>query len=300
MIEKPDTYFTTDHLLARLHARGLKVTRNMLGQDVKSGYLPPLIKDPRGRRGIGRFWPPFAVERAIYLYRLRRRGVTGNLLRVLLFLRDGWGWAQVRPICEQGVRKVLAAQASPVRRHLRTVTPASLDFIIEDAAESVLQSDELARFIWGMNFFGQPLPGGSLQPFFSAFRSIYGQDLSPDVESEAERRIRASGLNNAQLFTIIQSADAAQVERARYSFHLFLRWLRQRQHAVLLASGEHGGSSNPLTLFGRSRGELQEMGRSLPGRPTPAQLLASFFTLSLIESGLEGEERTETADEIRE
>lgn len=300
MIEKPDTYLTTDHLLARLHARGLEVTRNMLGQDVKAGYLPPLIKDPRGRRGIGRFWPPFAVERAIYLYRLRRRGVTGNLLCVLLFLRDGWGWAQVRPICETGVRKIQAVQTSPVRRHLRTVTPASLDFIVEDASEGVFQSNELARFMWGMSFFGEPLSGGSLQPFFSAFRSVYGHDLSPDVDLEAERLIRASGLNNAQLLTIIQSADAAQVERARCHFHLFLRWLRRQQHAVLLASGEHAGSSNPLTLFGRSRGELQEMGRSLPGRITPAQMLASFFALSLIESGLEGEKRTETADAIRE
>lgn len=275
---------TTNELLRRLHARGLEVTSNMLGQDVKAGYLPPLEMEPRGfSAGIGRLWPPFSAERAVYLYRLRRRGAQGDLLRVLLFLRDGWGWEQVRPICERGMQKVLVAQTAPVRRHLRTVTPRNLSFITEDAAEGLFQSNTLPAFVWGMNFFGEPLPGRSLQPFFAAFRTAYGHDVPESVDLEAEQLVRDSGLSNERLMATIHSADVEQVERARQRFGQLLRWLRSLQHALLINSGKPGNSSNPLTLCGRSKVELQEMGRSLPGRITPAQMLASFFALSLIE-----------------
>lgn len=275
---------TTNELLRRLHARGLEVTRNMLGQDVQAGYLPSLLMDPRGRGGIGRFWSPFAAERAVYLYRLRRRGVQGDLLRVLLFLRDGWGWEGVRPICERGMQKVLAAQTSPVRKHLRTVTPESLSFITEDAAEGMFQSNVLARFVWGMNFFGQPSLGGSLQPFLAVFRTVYDLDVPESVDLEAEQLVRDSGLSNERLMATIQSADAEQVERARLRFGHLLRWFRSLQQAFLTNSGERGFSSNPLTLCGKSKVELQEMGRSLPGRITPSQMLASVFALCLIET----------------
>ncbi len=275
---------TTNELLRRLHSRGLEVTSNMLGQDVKAGYLPPLEMEPRGfSAGIGRLWPPFAAERAVYLYRLRRRGAQGDLLRVLLFLRDGWGWEQVRPICERGMQKVLAAQTAPVRKHVRTVTPDNLSFVSEDAAEGIFESDALARFVWGMNFFGQPLAGGSLQPFLAAFRTVYGHHLPERVDLEAEQLVRNSGLSNERLMATIRSADVEQVEQARLRFGYLLRWLRSLQHAPLINSGKQGNSSNPLTLCGRSKIELQEMGRSLPGRITPAQMLASFFALSLIE-----------------
>jgi hypothetical protein len=281
MLDRPG--ITTDELLRRLHSRGLEVTRNMLGQDVKAGYLPLLVMEPRGREGIGRFWLPFAAERAVYLYRLRRRGVQGDLLRVLLFLRDGWGWEQVRPICERGLQKVLAAQAAPVRQHLRTVTPKNLSFTLDDAAAGLFQSNALPAFIWGMNFFGEPLPGGSLQPLFAAFRNVYDSDVPESAALEAERVVRDSGLTNERLLATIQAADAVQADRAWQRFQDLLRWIRSLQHAVLIDRGAKGFSSNPLTLCGRSRVELQEMGRSLPGRITPAQMLASFFALCLIE-----------------
>jgi hypothetical protein len=181
------------------------------------------------------------------------------------------------------MQKVLAAQTAPVRRHLRTVTRENLSFITEDAAEGVFQSNALARFVWGMNFFGQPLAGGSLQPFLAAFRMVYGHDVPESVDLEVEQLVRDSGLSNERLMATIQSADAEQVERARLRFGHLLRWLRSLQRVLLINTGEHGYSSNPLTLCGRSKVELQEMGRSLPGRITPAQMLASFFALSLIE-----------------
>lgn len=292
MITQRDASLTTNEVLARLHARGLQVTRNMLGQDVKAQYLPPLTMDPRGPRGIRRLWSPDAVERAIYLYRLRRRGVRGSLLRMLLFLRDGWGWEDVRPICETGFRKVIQVQKSPIARRLRSPTPESVDFVIGDAIDDgTVRSKELARFSWGIGMFGSPLDGGSLQPLLTAFQAAYSVTISEATGEAAEHHIRDLGLTYEGMVGIVRDADGAQAERARGRFWMMMRWFRRLQQARLQADGERGFSSNPLTFFGRSREELQEMCRSLPGRPTPAQLLGGWFALSLVE--LPGEERVD-------
>jgi hypothetical protein len=289
MNEERDAYLTTDQVLARLQARGLEVTRNMLGQDVKARYLPPLTMEPRGPRGIGRFWSPFAVERAIYLYRLRRQGVAGSLLRVLLFLRDGWGWEDVRPICVTGLRKVIQVQQSPIIRRLRSPTPGSVDFVIQDIVEdAAIHSEELARFLWGIGMFGSPLRGGSLQPLLDAFQTVYGTHVPYEACEEAERHIWSLGLTYERIVELVSTAEVEQAERARERFWETIAWLRRLQHSLLLAEGERGFSSNPLTLFGQSREAVQELCRSLPGRPTPAQLLGAWLALSLVE--LPGEE----------
>ncbi|MDP9470031.1 MAG: hypothetical protein M3Q71_05100 [Chloroflexota bacterium] len=284
MQPRPDAGITTTQFLARLQARGLAVTANMLAQDVKAGYLPSPAMQPRGRRsGIGRLWSAAASERGVYLYRLRRRGVTGDLLRVLLFLHDGWGWERVRPVCEAGLRKVLHTQASPVKRRLRTMTPTNLDFLIGEVTEGVVQSEEFARFAWGTGFFGAALPGGSLQPFLDSFQTVYGLSVPEGTSEEAERRIQELGLTYERFLTLVRTADDAQAERARQRFWLTMGWFRRLQQVRLMADGERSYSSNPLTFFGRSRKEVQAMGRSLPGRPTPAQLLGAWFALSLVE-----------------
>lgn len=297
MNEQRNASLITDQVLARLHARGLAVTRNMLGQDVKARYLPPLAMDPRGPRGIGRLWSPLAVERAIYLYRLRRRGVTGTLLRMFLFLRDGWGWEEVRPICETGLRKTIQVQKSPVTRRLRTPTPESVEFVLgEVIEEGTVRSEELARFTWGMGMFGAPLAGGSLLPLLNAFGAAYRTSIPAALGEEAEQHIRNLGLTYEQMAALVGAADNARAERARQRFWMLMGSFRRLQWALLRAEGERGVSSNPLTLFGRSREEMQELSRSLPGRPTAAQLLGAWFALSLVDlPGEEGMEPKETS-----
>src|SRR5207249_3401949 len=95
----------------------------MLKLDVRDGYVQASQYKSRGRGGKLGLWESSAVLRAERLYRIRRLGPRGDLLRVLLFLRDGWGWERVREVCHEGLVKAVHAQASPVVRHLRGATP---------------------------------------------------------------------------------------------------------------------------------------------------------------------------------
>lgn len=174
---------TTLEMLERLDRYGLGVTANMLGQDVKAGYLPKLTPDPRGPgRGIGRSWEPWTLERAVYLYRLRRRGASGSVLRLLLFFRDGWGWESVKPVCLEGFRKLVEAEQIPLNRTTRVLNPRSVNSVLEDAAEKAdFKHEEVPRFSWGMGLFGKPLPGASLREGENAQR-----DSSRDNPSEPD------------------------------------------------------------------------------------------------------------------
>ncbi len=284
---RDEATITTDALLGRLGRRGLRVTRTMLAQDVRAGYLPPPTKAPRGpRRGIGRLWEPWAVRRAIYLYRLRRRGVQGDLLRVLLFFHDGRGWEAVRPVCLAGLAKLVRVQASPVARRLRRATPTNVDLFADEFAAGVFTSPAVARFVWGVGLFGRPLAGGSLLPFSEAFRTTLDADTSDEQDWAAERLVAASGLTWDRALATVEATDAAGADAARREFLAWVRWFRGLYHAYLQGHGHRGRSSNPLTLFGCPPEQLHALCRSLPGRPTPAQLLAVLLVPFLVLEGL--------------
>ncbi len=272
---------TTEEVLGCLQRRGLEVTRNMLGQDVKARYLPKLVMDPRGVDGIGRWWTPAAVEQAVYLYRLRRLGVQGPLLRVLLFLRDGWGWEDVQPVCVAALRKLMRVQGRKVTERLRAPNPTNLDFLADEFAEEEFRTAAHARFIWGTGFFGEPLPGGSLQGLFTDFRQVYGLPAAPEVDQMAEQLIASLGLSWEGALAAVEAADVATAEAARQAVLAMLRQLRRHQQRYQRQHGIRGRSTNPLTLFGCSREQLQQMLRALPGRITAAQLLASLLVIGL-------------------
>lgn len=287
MDARDEATITTDELLGRLGRRGLRVTRTMLAQDVRAGHLPPLTKAPRGpRQGIGRLWEPWAVRRALYLYRLRKRGTQGDLLRVLLFLHDGRGWDAVKPICLLGLTKLVRIQGRAVTGRLRHPTPTNLDFLAEEFAAGEFASSEVARFVWGLGFFGQPLPGGSLLPLFEALRSVLGVGYAGDEIEAGERMLARLGLSWEGALALVEAADAAQAAAARRQFLASVRHWRGVYQAYLQQHGHRGQSTNPLTLCGRPGGDLQAAFRSLPGRPTPAQLLAALLVPFLVLEGL--------------
>lgn len=274
---------TTKELVESLARRGLHVTENMLGQDVSAKYLPPLVMNPRGPRGgIGRSWTPWAVRRAVYLYRLRRRGVKGPLLRLLLFLEDGWGWESVKPICTEGLAKFVAIERSPLARRVRTLTPSAADFVLPDATEGVFVDEGVPRFTWGMGFFGQPLPGGSLQRLFGAFAAVYGEEVDPDDVAEIERVLSFSRLTWSHALSVIAEADSEAAEVGRQRFNDLRRRLRRLQWRYLQTHGQRDTSANPLSLCGTAPEELRSGLRSLPGKLTPAQCLGGSFSVVLV------------------
>lgn len=287
MDAKGEVTITSDELLGRLERRGLRVTRTMLAHDVRAGYLPAPSKAPRGpRRGIGRLWQPWAVRRAIYLYRLRRRGAQGDPLRVLLFLHDGWGWEAVKPICLAGLAKVVRIQGRAVTGRLRHPTPTNLNLLAEDFAEREFASPAVARFVWGMGFFGQPLPGSSLLPLFEALHAVLGVGYAGEEVEAGERMLARLGLSWEGALALVEATDAARADAARRQFRAAVRRWRGVYHAYLQQHGHRGRSTNPLTLCGQPSGELQAAARSLPGRPTPAQLLAALLVPFLVLDGL--------------
>src|SRR5262249_47481845 len=110
---------TTDKLLELLDKLGLNVTGEMLRQDTHDHYLPSPTR--RGRQKGD--WPDWAVSRAVRLYRLRKLGLRGQVLKVFLFYRDkngdGWGWNEIRPICAKALRMLIKLNKRHINKYLR-------------------------------------------------------------------------------------------------------------------------------------------------------------------------------------
>ncbi len=271
--------YSTDEVLLQLSAVGLKVSRNMLRQDVKAGYLPAPRRVSRGyRKGVGSLLEGWAARRAIYLYRLRRKGLQGSLLKVFLFLRDGWGWESIRPLCVTGLKKAVRAQKVPVRQHLRgQPTPESLEFLMEDLT-NVYQAIDLVKLVLGMGYFGSPLPGGTFQPLVEGIQKVYGVAFEPIGLAKMEQAYFDSGLTWDQIIQLVNNADDAQAEKARMIFKSFVSWLRCLQQDYYAKQGISHQSTNPLTSCGRSSKELADGFRAFPGaRLTTAQALAALI-----------------------
>jgi hypothetical protein len=93
---------TTGEVLKRLQGLGLDVTPTQLDNDTRDVFLPERshegVREGRGRSGQ---WEPWMVRRAEMLYRLRKikdpdgvPALSGDVLRIVLYLRDGWGWSK--------------------------------------------------------------------------------------------------------------------------------------------------------------------------------------------------------------
>src|SRR5262249_55170078 len=147
--------------------------------DIEDGFLPHPIWDRQNPKEEG-IWEEWAYRRAVYLYRLRKRGISGELLKVLLFYRDGWGWDDVQSICLAGVERMVRLNSIPVKTHLRKPKPKSVVFVEDDIWEDsslekrgFLPKKKLARYVWGVGFFGRSLAGGTTREFLNTIRPIF-------------------------------------------------------------------------------------------------------------------------------
>lgn len=287
----------TSEVLARLRRAGLPVKVNMLKKDTEDGYLPHLPREHVGRREA--LWEPWAVRRALYLYRLRHRlghrGIRGDLLRVLLFLRDGWGWDRVQPLCLKGARKVFGGQLRLVPRHLKAVTRKGLASAMDDIAPEAGLSLPAALFVYGLAVFGQPLEKASLEDvMLVTHHALQLGELNQDTVAameRAERLTAESGMSCEALLKAVEAADRDRADLARRMLLGQLRIYRQVLHSSAHRGGLQFRSTNLLAFLGAPTDAIERQLRAMYGRPTRAQLAAALlapfiFVTRLIDAGL--------------
>jgi hypothetical protein len=228
-----DADIETKDLVATLSAFG--VDENALKNDVRRHFLCPsnTVRAGDGRPRVG-YWSPAAVRRAYRLYELRSRGAKGEILRLLLFLEDGWGWQYVRRTCIEGVRRGIAASLSGLARYAGTGTPdpfaveaviahqhAALERTIGEDTGARPTSEPMTRFYLGMLRNGVPLEGGTAKSLVEPMNRLFFPEAS-DEEIATSSWIfdvlaTMLDLRLERVVALIEAADANQAERARRS-----------------------------------------------------------------------------------
>ncbi len=131
---------TTRNVLDRLERLGLPVTSTMIADDTAAHYLPERETAHLGRDGASGIWEPWMERRAERLYRLRaldrrtRCGPSGNVLRMFLFLEDGWGWEHIKKTCIEGYRILVRGAMRGVTNRLRG-RPLTIEGLLKSAYE---------------------------------------------------------------------------------------------------------------------------------------------------------------------
>jgi hypothetical protein len=293
---------TTPEVLAWLGRLGLTVSDKQIANDTTDRFLPPRpqgqAREGRGRSGL---WEPWMVRRAERLYRLRRRKdengrplVYGDTLRILLFIRDGWGWSTgIRDLCIQGYEKGVKATLKPVRQYVRgPADRAKVEFALEAHDANVVPAE---RYAAGVMAYGEPLEGGSLRGVFKAAQLFGLVDLPP----EFVKLFKPFGIHDSvDIATYIGAAfgrcsgvlktmfETASDRDAYYGVPVFMRFITRLRRGIHRASIAEGRAfpSNPLTFFGRRQRELEQVFREIkaPERTTPAQMLALLVGVAMV------------------
>ena len=271
---------TLAEVAGKLRKIGLDVQRQQLSDAVRDHLLPdPELVGMGPGKGVERRWPAWVYGRAKYLFRLRRRGAKGEILRLLLYMQDGWGWEFVRSICLEGLKKCRLAQSSPVIRHVRKPTPQSVNFEIDDIAESTeIKHLDLAKFIFGVGQFGRALPGTSsdaLAPIMP-LAGVTDED-APAASSLAMLFLGDSGLDHQTIRIMVAECTSDQADVGRTECVNELRRLRRLSHGKRDQPFRESRQSTNLLTFGQPAGALATDLRHSPTRITPAQLLGGYL-----------------------
>jgi hypothetical protein len=293
---------TTGELLRWLQRLGLSATSTQLANDCRDGFLPPAPIDAIGEgRGRSTMWESWMVRRAERLYRLRKRKdasgrplVYGDTLRLLLFIRDGWGWSGwIREICVKGFDKSVAATLAPVRRYVR----GPLD---RETAEDAVETHEIPltpaeRHSVGLLASGEPLEGASLE---GVYRATDFAGLTTPLPDRFVRFLQPLGIHDGASFgatlfrgfsgdalrTMLSNLSDDDARRAVARLTDFYRPLRAFVHRASVAENKRNQSTNPFSMFGQTQREVEKSFREggAPQRITPAQMLATFLGVQIL------------------
>jgi hypothetical protein len=285
-----------------------------MDNDTRDGFLPP--RQPVTRAGIpGRtgLWEPWMFRRAEMLYRLRKiktpdglPAISGDVLRLVLFLHDGWGWSErLKATCLRGYDKSIAGELTPVAKYTkRRRDNRNISWALDAHDVKLAPGDQYAI---GMAVNGEPLDGTmrplynlskkmgllhDLPQFASAFASLFG--FEPSEESEAfggEMILRtlfnfglgagaSRGLAPA-FRSVIEKLTEDDAREALPSFRRFIRDLRGSLHRSAIDGGVRGFPSNPITMFGQRQRAVEKFLGDVPRRITAGQALALFVGIGI-------------------
>lgn len=293
---------STAGVVGRLQRSGLRATAGSLRADVHRGLLTPGMPDAVGPgRGRNSVWTPMAVRRALYIARLRHRGVNGRVLPLLAFIRDGWGWTQIRPTLQNAAawswemdrrtlnRPTRVQAAVDLLDNADTGRPDSGPFDWHTVTLPARQF--LATAVWT----GRPAEGTTMIPAALALtRTVMGSAALDIVQMTAvgeamEARRRELGLAARDLPAWLATLDLAAVARGRRVLRAQLEGYRR----VIRMAGR-SGSTNPLTMFGETRIGLEQSLRQRSGRPTASLFLAGKIAEAMVAGALLRDEQLPT------
>jgi hypothetical protein len=231
-----------------------------------------------------------SVRRARRIARLRRRGVSGHVLPLLLFLADGWGWPQILPSLQAACAKgwLLDRQHMSHPHRVRT-----RDDVLDNAEQDESFADRpdadairaFRTYAYSAIWEGRPDGRGSVAPLATTtLPNMLGLQLTPKhrqavehLAHEAEAARAALGVPSSEMGPWLATLSPGDVEAGR---QLFWRYVK----AVRLGNADKadpGKSTNPLTLGGLRSTDIAASFRSEPGRPTPAQLLGLMIVFAM-------------------
>jgi hypothetical protein len=280
----------TEDLMLRLKRRGVTVTLTMLKNDVHDGYLP---SHP---------WGAWVLPRATLLYRLRQRGVKGVTLKLILFLRDGWGWEYTKKTVRDGFLKGIRIQQLGIRKVLHKPAQADVSLSMEEIAKEQralvaarlpqVQAERMTetshttlRFILGHGLFGHPLEGGSLSrlvPFARAINRTDDETARAGIEL-TEQIFNDAKLSWKEMLAILDGIDDETARAAVPTVRRYFRDVRGTVHRATCNEGRPGHPSNPISIFGQSK-EFMDKGywKLAPERLTPSQFLGGVIGAGIV------------------
>lgn len=220
----------------------------------------------------------------------------GDTLRILLFIRDGWGWsAGIRDSALAAYEKCLAANLAPVRRYVRgPADREKIEFALDVHDVHLVPAE---RYASGIAAVGQPLEGGTLKGVFRAAQVIgltgfpqsfvklfapFGIHDSLDLATALSTSFTAGG--HKMIKSMLENINDRDAQHGVPAFIRYITGIRRGVHSAVIAEGKTGQSTNPLTFFGFTQRRLERQFRAMkvPQRVTPAQSLALMVGISII------------------
>jgi hypothetical protein len=292
---------TTGEVVTRLERLNLPASIRAIARDTHEHYLPSRDTHHAGRGGNSGLWEPWMERRAERLYRLRaldrrtKRGPNGDVLRLLLFLHDGWGFEFVKEACVEGYRRLVRLSTRGVDNRVRNgqLTLENVPFNAEDVAADQYRPSEPTReqiqrieFTLNMTLFGIDT-GSGMGTLDSIVGDILQDDVKPDEFALAKNAApflhSMMDLSEANVLRCADNAEPETLKRAALEFRDTIYFSRRMFHTKF-GSARDGGppSSNPLSMFGMAaRASMTVVFRKAPVRMTPAQVLGGQFLVIL-------------------